>query len=126
MIQQHFLREGILLMSLLIGLTQTQSKYPEVLEDEKLSLDPISFQYEIFYNLAFHFGKPDLGTRNMAVLIQEKDFSEENLKELIKLLSKGYAKPKMLYVEVVTSRDQIRPSRWPRSGDEPDPPNFPK
>jgi hypothetical protein len=122
--KMRFLREGVLLLSLLIGLTQAQTRYPVVIEDEKVHLGPVGFQYEIFFNEAFHFGNPELGTRNIGVLIEEKDFSEENLREIFRTLSKGYAKPPMLHIELVTNREQIYPAKWPRTSNEPEPSGF--
>lgn len=125
MMKEHWLLECLIFVSLLIGLTQAQDRYPKVLqEDQNVKLDQMNFHYEIYYNVAFHYGDPEKGTRNIGVLIEEKDFSEENLKELFKALSKGYLMPHNMCIQVVTNGEQIYPSGWPKEGDEPEPPNY--
>jgi len=46
-------------------------------------------------------------SRHVEILIDEKDFSEANLRSILGLVSKRFPSPKLLFVDVSTSLDQI-------------------
>ena len=67
------------------------------------------FRYVIVFNEVIDdSGNPPKDAyRYVEVLLDEKAFSEETLKELFKLLSKRFPKPNAMHVEVSTNLEQV-------------------
>ena len=61
-----------------------------------------NFRYLIVSNGLLHNG------RLVFALMDEKSFSEENLKELFRLISKRFPKPSELHVAVFTNLEQVQ------------------
>src|SRR6266498_55846 len=66
-------------------------------------LEQVEFHYLIYKDAAYDFGRPETAMRQIRVFMDEKAFSEENLKKLFAVLSHGYPDPDFLTVLVITN-----------------------
>ena len=83
---------------------QADSPVPE---GRCIELPRSPFRYVIYYN-DVHDPKEEWAERNVGVLLDERAFSEETLKQLFALLSERYPSPQRLVVDVDTSLDTAR------------------
>lgn len=79
-----------------------------------VSLEQVDFRYIIYEKSCDDFGNPEAGIRRIDLLLQEKAFSEENLKKLFAVLSEGYPEPQLLLIQVITNLEQARPEGFPQ------------
>lgn len=87
-------------------------------------LERVDFHYVIFENhlVEFEGARPPM-RRNMSVLLDEDAFSEETLRRLFEVLSKGFAKDEILSIRVITNVKQtITPEIT--TSDAPTPPEY--
>jgi hypothetical protein len=125
MATKYILSITICLIVSLTAVSQVESSHQS--ESQKgvfVMLDQVEFRYIIFNNSVRNFGDPEAGIRNIDVLLDEKAFSEENLKKLFRVLSKGYPKPELLLIEVITNLEQSHTPGLPQTSAEPDNPNY--
>ncbi|SRR2546423_1470561 len=99
------MKKLILALGLLLILLINSTANPQYLyatQEHSSTRHPQSgFRYIIFYSGLLH------GRRVTLVLMDRQAFSEANLKELFKLISKRFLQPDQLFVSVYTSLDQL-------------------
>lgn len=91
---------GIVVLQL-AGSVDAQKATPRDRSTENL------FRYAIVENSVSHEDNPKLISRHIEVLLDERAFSEKTLRVLFDLVSKRYATPKNLNVDVYTNLEQI-------------------
>lgn len=77
------------------------------------------FRYVIFNN------EVDVGYRYVEVLLDERAFSEENLKQLFKLVSNRFPRPKVLHVQLYTNLEDAETPEERESGKASEQPDNP-
>lgn len=96
--------------TLILSVANAQSKTVYLNENEvSKKSQKLNIEYTIYYQKVFHSGKPERATRNIDILLNEQDFSGENLKTIFMELSEIFPDPITLCIYVVTSREQIPP-----------------
>jgi hypothetical protein len=85
---------GFLLVALVMTSIRSQA-------ESSLQAYRSNFRYLIISDVLLHNG------RLVFALLDEKSFSEENLKELFRLISKRFPKPDELHVAVFTNLEQV-------------------
>lgn len=89
------------------GLAEANGRYMLQGSDQRRS-SRVPFRYVIISNEVN--GKPSApndGYRYVEVLLDDRAFSESNLKELFKLVSRRFPTPRVLHVQVYTSLEDV-------------------
>jgi hypothetical protein len=92
-------------------------------QDASSKLERVSFHYVIFKNSLTNPDAPNDGFRNMKVLLDVDAFSEANLKELFRVISKAFPEPERLNLMVYTSVKQVYTPEYTHSN-APTPPEY--
>ena len=96
---------GFLLMVNSLVETKSNHMMQRANQDKRYSSP---FRYIIISNEVSNLsGDPKDANRTVSVLLDEKAFSEETLKEMFKLVSKRFPEPKRLDIWVYTSLEQL-------------------
>jgi hypothetical protein len=93
-------------------------------KDDFRLLDELDFKFLIYQDRIVDFGRPEIARRDLRVLMDERAFSEENLKRLFAVLSKGYPEPNFLKIWVITDLEQSRQPGRVETSSDPDLPGF--
>lgn len=99
---------AIVSTALCIGLLLTAKSSAEVNKLMSLEQYKSPFRYVIVSNeIIDGRGDPKDAVRYVEVLLDDKSFNEETLRELFRLLSKRFPKPQVMHVEVSTNLEQV-------------------